>query len=105
MKLERERDIPAFKGKTWRERIALRDRARERDHWIFWIQTLVCLFAITPILGLSHWLGVRFFPRWPFTAFAVIYFVLSYPVFTLLNALLVTPRIRKALESGVEPSA
>ncbi len=105
MKLERERDIPAFKGKSWRGRIALRSLARERDHSITWVQTLICLLTIAPILALSHWLGVRLFPGRPFTAFVVIYFVLSYPVFTLLYALFVTPRVRKALESDAKPSA
>ena len=104
MKLEWERDIPAFKGKTWRERIALRDRAKDLDHWIIWIQILVCI-PYAPILVLSHELAARFFPHRPTTAFVVIYAALGYPIFTLLYALFVTPRIRKALESEVEPSA
>jgi hypothetical protein len=86
MKLERERDIPAFKGKTWRERIALRDRAKERDHSIIWVRILVSLLTFAPIS-------------------AVIFFVLSYPAFTFLYALFITPRIRRALESDAKPSA
>ena len=105
MKLERERDIPAFKGKTWRERIALRDRAKERDHSIIWVRILVSLFTFAPISALSHWLGVRLFPHRPFTALVVIFFVLSYPAFTFLYALFITPRIRRALESDAKPSA
>jgi hypothetical protein len=105
MKLEREKDIPAFKGKTWRERIALRDRAKERDHRIIWIQILISIFAFTPFLALSHWLGAQFFPHHSFAAFFIMYVVLSYPVFALLYALFVTPRIRKALETDVESSA
>ena len=105
MKLERERDIPAFKGKTWRERIALRDRAKERDRSIIWRQILICVFTIAPILILAHWLGMHFFPHWSFIAFALIYFVLAYPVFALSYALFIIPRIRKALESDVESSA
>ena len=104
MRLERERDIPAFIWKTWRERIALRDRAKKRDHWIIWIQALTCL-TIAPILALSHWLGVHLFPDWAFIACITIYIVLSYPVYTVFCALFVTPRIRKALESEVERSA
>jgi hypothetical protein len=105
MKIERERDIPAFKGKSWRERIALRDQAKELDHWIIWVQILICFFTYAPILDLSHWPGMELFPHRPFTAFVIIYLVLTYPVFTLLCAVFVTPRIRKALESDVEPSA
>ena len=105
MKLEREKDIPAFKGKTWQERVALRDRAKERDHSIIWRQILIFVFAITPILPLSHWLAVQFFPHRAFTAFVVIYLILAYPVFAFLRALFITPRIRKALESDVESSA
>jgi polyferredoxin len=105
MKLERERDIPAFKGKTRRECIALRDRAKERDHWIIWLHIVICFFTVVPTLGWSRWLGVQFFPHHPFTAFVVIYFLLVYLVFTLLYALFITPRIRKALEPDVEPSA
>jgi hypothetical protein len=38
MKLEREKDIPTFQGKSWKERVALRYIARGRDPYIYWIQ-------------------------------------------------------------------
>jgi hypothetical protein len=53
MKLEREKDIPAFKGKSWRERIALRTLAKERDLSIIRLQILIFLFTSAPLLALS----------------------------------------------------
>jgi hypothetical protein len=105
MKLERERDIPAFKGKSWRERMALRDRAKERDHSIFWLQMLCGLVIFAPIIAFSHWLGVRLFPHSSFLAFVAIYFGLSYPAITVFDGLFITPRIRRALELDSKPAA
>jgi len=104
MKLERERDIPAFKGKTWRQRIALRSRAKERDRSIIWHQMLINASTIAPLLALSHWLAVQFFQQQRFTVFVVSYLVLTYPVLMILNVLFITPKIRKALESDIPSS-
>ena len=104
MKLERERDIPAFKGTTWRQRMVLRSQAKERDHSIIWIQCLFGLLAL-PILGVSHWLVSEYLPHPSFLMFFGIYMVFAYPIFSLFYSLFITPRIRKALESDAKPSA
>jgi hypothetical protein len=101
MKLEREKDIPAFQGKTWRERIELRSRARQRDRTIIWLQCLMGILAV-PILALSHWLTHRYSSLLPFI---VVYMVLACLIFTLYHSLFITPRIRRALESDAKPSA
>jgi hypothetical protein len=98
MRFERERDIPAFKGKNWRERIALRNLAKQRDPSIIWRRTLIFFSAAVSILVLS-----QFFPHRPFAAF--VYVVLLHSILTLLDAVFITPKIRKALESDAIPSA
>jgi hypothetical protein len=104
MKLERERDIPAFKGKGWRKRMVLRNQARERDPWILRLQMLSYCLLVVPALFLSQWVEARFFPN-SLLAFSVIYIVLSLPAYMLFYALFIIPRIRRALESDVKPSA
>jgi hypothetical protein len=101
MKLERERDIPAFKGKSWRERIALRNQAKERDSWIVPLQLLVYFLCVVPPFALPAWLGFRISSL----ALFIIYMVVSLPIYMLFYALFITPRIRRALESDAKPSA
>jgi len=103
MKLEREKDIPAFQGKSWWERIALRNIAEGRDPYITWIRWTIGIIGFVPAFLLARWLGPRFFPHHSFTAFIVIVLVLAYSIVYSLNALFVTPRIRKAMESEVKP--
>jgi hypothetical protein len=103
MKFEREKDIPAFKGKNWRERMALRYAARGRDPYIAWISTLIGIISFVPSFLLARWVGPRFFPHHWYTAFVVIYLVLAYSILYSLKALFVTPRIRKATESEAKP--
>jgi hypothetical protein len=104
MKLERERDIPAFKGKTWRERMVLRSQAKERDHFIIWIQCLSGVLAV-PILALSHWIVSEYAPHTSLLLFFGIYMIIAYPLFTLFYGFFITPRIRRALDSDAKPSA
>jgi fatty acid desaturase len=101
MKLERERDIPAFQGKNWRERVVLRHQAEERDPWILRLRLLIYFLCFMPTLSLAAWLG--FGRSW--LALFVICMVFSLPVSILLEAMFVTPRIRRALESDAKPSA
>lgn len=100
MKLERECNIPAFKGKTRRERKALRELARARDNSIIVFEILGCVFVV-PILLLSNWLTRQYSSWLPFLA---VYFLAGYFIFALYHALFVTPRIRRALESEAKPS-
>jgi hypothetical protein len=103
MKFERERDIPAFKGTTWRERTALRRRAKERDRSIVCLLSLSGFFFLPPLV-LAHWLMSRVGPQ-SFLAFIVLELVLTYLLLTLFYGLFITPRIRKALESDAKSSA
>jgi hypothetical protein len=98
MKLERERDIPAFKGKNWRERMILRNQAEERDPMILRLRFLNYFLIVMPILDLSQWLGDSFFPHSRLLASIVIYVVFGLPIFMLFYSLCIIPRIRKALE-------
>jgi len=101
MKLEREKDNPAFKGKSWRQRMVLRNLAEERNPWIPRIRVLICLLCFLPPYILPAWLGFRVSSLELFAA----YMVYSLPIFILFRALVITPRIRQALESDVKPSA
>ena len=101
MKLERERDIQAFKGKGWRERMALRNQAEERDPSILRLRLLIYFVCFVPPFALSAWLGIRLSSLALFS----IYMALSFPIYMLLYALLITPRIRRALEPEPKASA
>jgi len=104
MKLERERDIPAFKGKSWRERWGLRMKASERDLWIHGLSSLGLFLIFAPTVMLANWFGHRFFPHQVLLA-KIGFIVLLSPVYMLFQSLFITPRIRKALESDAKPSA
>jgi hypothetical protein len=104
MKLERSRDIPAFKGKNWRERWALFNQAIERDPWIIGLRSLGFFLIFAPAVMLASWLANRFSPHQFWLAYVGI-IVLLYPVYWLFESLFITPRIRRALESGVKPMA
>jgi hypothetical protein len=104
MKLERERDIPAFKGKSWRERWGLRNQAEERDPWILRLKLLLYFLILSPTCMLAVWFADRFFPHQFFlVSFGIV--VLLSPIHQLFYSLYITPRIRRALESEVKPSA
>jgi hypothetical protein len=109
MKLEREKDIPAFKGKSWRERWVLHNQARERDPWIFGLRLLGFFLILAPTAMLANWLGHRFFPHHSFLAvFGVvfcIYIVLGLAPYMLFNSLFIVPRIRRVLESNIQTAA
>ena len=96
MRFERERDIPAFRGATWRERGTLRKKAYTYDRSIF------CLMCIWNVLNASF-----IFPsKWLVHHFTTVvlpwipvYLALSIPFGVVFWGLFVTPRIRRALES------
>ena len=100
MKLERERDIPAFKGKSWWKRVVLRYRVGKRDPSIPRIEVVINLLCFLPVCTLPI-LGYRVSSLELFA----IFMVFSVPIHYLLYALFITPRIRRALESDVNPSA
>jgi hypothetical protein len=101
MKLERERDIPALKGKSWREKMALRGKARDRDISILRLEILGYLLFIVPMVVVE----TRLLPRlFSVLVFVVIYLVFSTPACMLFRSLFITPRIRRALETEAKPS-
>ena len=104
MKLERERDIPAFKGKSWRERWVLRNQAEEHDPWILRLKLLRVFLIWMPMIMLVNLLGYRLFPHQLWLAY-IGFFVLAWPLDVLFYSLYITPRIRRALESDAKPSA
>jgi hypothetical protein len=104
MRFEREKDIPAFQGKTWRQRMVLRSQAKERDHSIIWLQCLSGAL-MAPVIALAYWLMSRFAPHTSFLVFFVVYTIMAYPLLTLFYGLFITPRIRKAFESDARRSA
>jgi hypothetical protein len=93
MKLERERDIPAFKGKNWREKIALRRAAEEFDPWILRLKMLIYFLVYVPIMYLSIWLAYRYFPHFRFLAAMAIVIALGLPISMVFYSLLIVPRI------------
>jgi hypothetical protein len=99
MKLEFERNIPAFKGKSWFERVALRRQAQYKDPRIFWISGLVGILTFASVFLFMEWFVPRF--HLSLAVFCLLYFVLAFPIIILLRALLVTPRIRRALDSDM----
>jgi hypothetical protein len=104
MKLERERDIPAFQGKGWLERWRLRNEAEKRDSWIFRLKFLRFFVIFMPAFTLAIWLGQPFFSD----RFWLVYIstiVLLWPIDRLFWSLFITPRIRKALESEAKEPA
>jgi len=95
MKFERERNIPAFRGKNWRARMTLRNQAMERDPWILRVRFLMYLLCFMPSVALPACLGFRISSL----ELLVVYMVVSLPIYLLFSALFITPRIRKVLES------
>jgi polyferredoxin len=104
MKLERERDIVAFKGKNWREKSVLRAKAEERDPWILRLKMLKYFLVFMPIWSLSMWLVSQFFPHFPFLATLTTLIIVGWPIDMVLYALLIVPRIRRALDTNTQPA-
>ena len=75
MKFERQRDIAAFRNKTFKERMALQREARRRDPAILWLLLLGGAFldAWLPILS---WLA----PGLGLLVAMLLYFVLAVPL-------------------------
>ena len=109
MKLEREKDIPALKGKSWRERWILHNQARERDPWISVLRALFFFLIFMATAMLANWLDDRFFPHQSILAVVgvncCICVSLTLPAYMLFNSLFIVPRIRRALESNTQMAA
>jgi len=103
MKLERERNIPAFQNTSWRERIALRRLAQGRDPSIIWLY-FPCGIFTGACLPLARWIlsalngEVRLLP------WMALYALMGIPVAGLFRAAFITPRIRHALEPRERPA-
>jgi hypothetical protein len=104
MKFERERNIPAFKGKTWRERMALRDRATELDRSIGLLR-LLCGVLMGLIFALTIFLMRRIAPHASLYVGDLIFAVLASLFAIGFYGLFITPKIRRALDSNAKPSA
>jgi len=103
MKFERERDIPAFKGKTWRERMALRDQAAERDRYIYLLR-LLCGVGIGLILASTIYLMRRLAPHASLYVSDLVFAGLASVFGVVFYGFFITPRIRRALVSREKPS-
>ena len=103
MKFEREKDIPAFKGKKGREKVALFKQAMERDPWILRLQILICFSLFPPISLLSIWFVDQFYPHFLWLAI-IPNVVVGCPIFATFNSLFIVPRIRRALDPHTEPA-
>jgi hypothetical protein len=99
MKFEREKDIAAFKGKNWREKWSLRNKADARDPWIPRLRMLIYFFVIAPAMAFSCFFADRFFPHYQFLAAVAIFVVVGLPINMMLHAFFIVPRIRKALDA------
>jgi hypothetical protein len=98
MKLIFERDIPEFKGKTWRERYALRQQAVNLDWRIRVRRVLIGPLAFVPLFTVLMLLAQRHvLPSlgWVFA----IYVAIGFPLLMLFRALWVNPLIKNALQN------
>ncbi len=105
MRLEREKNIAAFRGKNWREKWALRNQAQERDPWILRLKMLRVFLVWMPILALSTWLTDQFFSHFQFLATFSFIIIFGLPIDMVFYSLLIVPRIRKALDFPSQPTA
>lgn len=97
MRFERERDIPAFCGADWRQRAALRRRARERDRSIIWLSGLYG--GLTALfLPLSRWLVQFLIGRVELLPWIALYCVFGFLFGYVFYGVVITPRVRRALE-------
>jgi hypothetical protein len=104
MRFEREGDIPAFKDKTWRERIALRRLAAERDRVIGWLRIL-CGIGMGLIFVATMTL-MRWFDSHASLYVGDLVFAVSASIFAIaFYGFFITPRIHRALASDEDPSA
>jgi len=97
MRFEREKDIPAFREADWHQRVALRRRARQRDHSIIWLSGL-CGGLTALFLPLSRWTVQLLIGRVELLAWIGLYAVLAFLFGYFFYGVVITPRVRKALE-------
>jgi hypothetical protein len=103
MKIELEKNIPAFRGKTFLEKQSLRQRARNLDPWIARLDEL--RLALIPIITIS---ALHKYPNlldahiilFPLTILIVVALVDF-----LMRAFFVTHRIRVALSTDSHEAA
>lgn len=97
MKIESEKDIPALRGKTWKQRAELRRQAQRNDPAILWLWVVNVMLQI-PILALSRWLLGWLALQPPFWAVSCLFLGLGFPVAWLFHGFFIVPRVRKALK-------
>ena len=98
MKLERDRTIPAFRDKSWRERAALRREACRRDRYIGGL-SMLSVFLAWWVFPLSNWLLKRFGSDSSLLLFLAVSIAMMISFLWLFHALLIAPRVQRALES------
>ena len=101
MKFEREKDVPALCGKSWQDRVALRRLACRRDPSIKGL-SVFSVFLAWWCFPLADWALKRLGSDSSFLLFFAVSIPLMILVEWLFHALLIAPRVRKALE-GHEP--
>jgi hypothetical protein len=100
MKFERERDISAFHGKSWRARMVLRKEAELRDSSIIlfeWVSIAVAMFVIFPS---AEWAMRHIAPQSSFLARSAVSVVPICVALALFRGLFIVPRIRRALKGA-----
>lgn len=105
MKFEREKDIAAFKGKNLREKWVLRNKAEDRDPWILRLKFLRIFLIFMPLFAISIQLADHYFHHHFLLAYSAIILLLILPLDTLFYGFFITPRIRRALDSGAPLAA
>lgn len=105
MRFEPEKDIEAFKGRNWREKWVLQNRARERDPWILRLQLLISVLIFGPIMSASFWVASHFFSHFQLLAAIVIGIIVACPIDMALGSFFIVPRIRRALDSDKRTDA
>src|ERR1700743_42764 len=93
-----ERDIPEFKGKTWRQRGALYRQARNLDKRI-WVRSILANLIYAPLFPFLLELRLKqILPSLWWVIF--LYLAIGFPLTFFLRALLVNPLIKNVLEKS-----
>lgn len=104
MKFEREKDIPVFKGKNWREKAALLNQAEKRDPWILRLRVFRPFCFFSPVVMMSFLDDKHVFRDHFWMGLAALIFLMTF-LDILFYGFFITPRVRKALESDIRLTA
>ena len=100
MTFERERDIPKLRSGTYRDRHALRERARTEDPTIRQLEVLGMVLTGFVFL-ITEWI-VRAMETDSLLIWFCVFGVLLYPLTVLYRGFFIIPRIRRVLTATHE---